>query len=81
MEKRFKFKCWKCKRTYTLFCEITDEQKLIVGCPYCNAEGVVALDPYRRPKPIDVHKGVGGESSLEIDELDLPDTLPTQEPE
>jgi DNA-directed RNA polymerase subunit RPC12/RpoP len=81
MKKRFEFKCWNCHRTYTLFREITDEQVLAVACPYCSKEGVVALEPYRRPKPIDVHKGVGNKPSLEIDELDLPDILPTQKPE
>jgi len=81
MGERFTFECWNCNRNYTLFREITEEQTLIVACPFCGKEGVVALDPYRRPKPIDVHKGVGGESSLEIDELDLPDILPTQKPE
>ena len=41
MKKRLKFKCWHCERTYSLFREITDEQKITIACPYCNKEGVV----------------------------------------
>jgi DNA-directed RNA polymerase subunit RPC12/RpoP len=76
MEKRFEFKCWKCERTYTLFREITDEQELIVACPFCNAEGVVDLKPFRK-KVETVLKGIERKQDLG-DELQLPNILPTQ---
>jgi len=78
MKKRFTFKCWNCPKTYTLFREISTEQVLTVACPFCNAEGVVNLKPYPKKKMI-----VRGESDVEqkIEELELPDILPTQKPE
>lgn len=80
MKKRFTFKCWneKCKRTYTLFKEITKEQELIVACPFCHTEAVVDLSPYPKKKVIIAVRGEG-ESEQEIEELDLPDILPTRE--
>jgi DNA-directed RNA polymerase subunit RPC12/RpoP len=80
MKKRFKFKCWKCHRTYTLFREITDQQKLIVGCPYCNQEAVVDLDPFRK-KIIPVQKGDAGNDEAIGYEYQLPEVLPTQKSE
>ncbi len=74
--KRLKFKCWNCNRNYSLWREITEEQVLAVACPYCNADGVVDLKPYRK-ETITVLKGKPPEKSLG-DELVLPDILPTQ---
>jgi len=81
MKKRFQFKCWNCPRTYTLFREITDEQELIVACPYCTAEGVVKLDPFRKKKPISLVRGEQTAEASLGDELQLPDILPTQKRE
>lgn len=80
MEKRFEFKCWKCERTYTLFREITNQQELFVGCPYCNTEGVVKLDPFRKQTKTVLRGKNAAEASLG-DELQLPDILPTQKRE
>ncbi len=80
MKKRFTFKCWKCDQTYTLFREITDEQQLFVGCPFCNAEAVVDLKPFRKEKKTIFRGESENEQSLGI-ELDLPDILPTEKPE
>jgi len=91
MKKRFTFKCWNCNRTYTLQREITDQQVLTVACPYCNSEGVVDLDPYRKEiknvmKNITVMRDVSSDDSIDEstnaeEELDLPDILPTHKPE
>ena len=78
MKKRFTFKCWNCPGTYTLYREITDQQKIIVACPYCGAEGVVDLSPY--PPVKEVLRGVGNEEII-LWERQLPDVLPTQPPE
>jgi DNA-directed RNA polymerase subunit RPC12/RpoP len=83
MKKRFTFKCWNCNRTYNLLREITNDQVLAVACPYCNSEGVVDLDPFRK-KPEKVMRSatyVPGKSTDLGEELDLPDILPTQKPE
>lgn len=80
MKKRFTFKCWNCSKTYTLFREITDEQKLSVACPYCNAEGVVDLKPYLKKKKTVMRGENDTEQSLG-EELDLPDILQSQKPE
>lgn len=80
MKKRFTFQCWNCLRTYTLFREITKEQKITVACPYCNQEAVVDLTPFRKEK-ISVLKGAGGQEQPLGEELELPEIIPTQKPE
>lgn len=77
MKKRFTFKCWSCSRKYTIFREITKDQEVIVACPYCHAEAVVDLSPYPRKKA--VLRGEGN-TVQEIEELDLPEILPTRKP-
>lgn len=79
MKQRYTFQCWNCPRTYTLFREITKLQTLVVGCPYCNAEAVVDLAPFKKQiKQV----ARGGAQEQELGEaLSLPDVLPTQKPE
>jgi DNA-directed RNA polymerase subunit RPC12/RpoP len=82
MKKRFTFKCWNedCKRTYTLFKEITKEQELIVACPYCNAEAVVKLEPFKKKKQT-VLRGTGDDEQSIVFEYDFPEVFPTEEPQ
>lgn len=80
MKKRLTFKCWECKRTYTLFCEITDEQKITVGCPYCNKEAVVDLKPFRREKKTVLRAQSDHEQSIGF-ELQLPEIINTRQKE
>jgi DNA-directed RNA polymerase subunit RPC12/RpoP len=75
MRKRFTFQCWNCKKTYTLFRQITKGQVIIVACPYCNREAVFDPNPYPSQKV--VLKAVEG-TETETEELLLPDVLPTQ---
>lgn len=79
MEKRFDFKCWNCKKNYSLYIDISPEQTVIVACPYCGAEGVVDLQPFlKQKKSIFKSEAIpGGEPEFE---LVLPDVLPTQKP-
>ena len=80
MEDRFTFKCWNCNKDYTLFREITDQQELIVACPYCGEEGVVDLNPYRKTV-MTVVKSVEAKEQSRGQELDLPEVLPTHKPD
>ncbi len=80
MKKRFTFQCWECKKNYTLFKEITHEQELIVQCPFCNAEAVVKLNPFRREKKTVLRGGGDDEQSVGL-EYDFPNVIPTQKPE
>ena len=80
MKKRLAFKCWNCKRKYTLFKEITDEQTLIVPCPFCNEEAIVKLEPYKRDVK-SVLKGEADEDQSIGYEYDFPEVIPTQKPE
>ena len=80
MEKRFKFMCWNCQREYTLFKEITSQQELIVPCPFCNAEAVVKLQPYRKQKKSLLRGDAGNEVAAGY-EYQFPDVIPTQKPE
>jgi hypothetical protein len=79
MTKRFTFQCWNCDKTYTLFREIGEDQKLIVACPYCDKEAVVDLTPFwKRKTTIRVVRGEGEGKSVVSSELELPEILPTQ---
>jgi hypothetical protein len=60
---------------------ITDQQKLVVACPYCNAEAVVDLDPYRREIIPILKANEGTDVQSPGYEYRLSDTLPTQKPE
>ncbi len=80
MKKRFTFKCWNCKRKYTLFKEITDQQVLIVPCPFCDEEAVVKLDPFKKEiKPV-LKRETDGDQSVGY-EYQFPEVIPTQKPE
>lgn len=79
MKKRLAFKCWNCKRSYTLFKEITEEQELIVPCPYCNAEAVVKLEPFKKKTIPTLRKAGDDEQSIGY-EYDFPAVIPTQKP-
>ena len=76
MKKRFTFECWNCRKTYTLFREITDQQSIIVACPFCGAEGVVDLRPY--PPVTEALRGDGDD--IAVAERQWPDVFPTQPP-
>jgi DNA-directed RNA polymerase subunit RPC12/RpoP len=70
MIKRYKLQCWNCPKVYFRSLEITDQEEIIVACPYCNAEAVVDLRPYRK-KIVSVMRG-------DDEQIKLPDVLPTK---
>jgi DNA-directed RNA polymerase subunit RPC12/RpoP len=79
MEKRLTFKCWKCKKTYSLLREIGEgNPQLSVACPFCGAEGIADLDPFR--KKVDAIFKDASPQNITVGETvyDLPDVLPTQ---
>ena len=80
MKKRFVFKCWNCGKNYSLFKEISEEQELIVECPYCNKEAVVMLEPFKKKTTV-VMRDVGDEDPAIGYEYDFPEVIPTQQPE
>jgi len=80
MEDRFTFQCWSCKRNYTLWKEITVEQELIVQCPYCSAEAIVKLEPFKKVTKT-VMRGAGDDEQSIGHEYDFPAVIPTQKPE
>lgn len=80
MKKRFKFKCWNCHRQYTLFKEISDEQNLIVPCPFCSVEAVVKLDLYRKETKSVLKRETEDDHSIGF-EYAFPEVIPTRKPE
>jgi DNA-directed RNA polymerase subunit RPC12/RpoP len=77
MEKRLTFRCWNCKRKYSLYKEITNQQELIVACPFCNKEAVVKLEPHRKEKHSVLKGNAGSDQALGY-EYQFPDVIPTQ---
>jgi hypothetical protein len=80
MKKRLSFKCWNCRRKYSLFSEITNQQELIVPCPFCDAEAVVQLEPFKKERK-SVLKGDGDADQSTGYEYQFPEVIPTQKPE
>lgn len=77
---RLKFKCWNCHRNYTLMpSQMTKEQELIVPCPFCGAEAVVKLEPFKK-KIIPVNKSTNDDEQAVGYEYVFPDVIPTEEP-
>jgi hypothetical protein len=83
MKKRLCFKCWNCGKEYTLFKPVAGGQVMIVACPFCNLEGVVNLEPYKKKKvqlmrslasPVQA-VGTGDQPA----EMVFPEVIPTQE--
>jgi hypothetical protein len=79
MNKRLKLQCWNCPKAFFSPVEITVEQEIIVSCPYCRAEAVVNLKPYRKKntmvmKHIDLHNI----SNDDDQEFQFPDVIPTK---
>ncbi|PWH15874.1 MAG: hypothetical protein DDG60_05090 [Anaerolineae bacterium] len=58
MKKRLTFRCGKCTRPFSFTKELTDEQELLFTCPFCDAELVLRLEPFRKKK-ITVLRGEG----------------------
>lgn len=77
MMKRLIFKCWNCKKEYSLFKEITSQQALIVPCPFCNEQAVVKLEPYKQEK-ISVLRGDEAGGQALVYEYQFPEVIPTQ---
>jgi DNA-directed RNA polymerase subunit RPC12/RpoP len=77
MEKQFRFQCWNCSKIYALVHEIKDEQKNLVVCPYCKAEGVVDLAHIGGKKKIVFRGKENDETSSSLKHQD-PEILPTQ---
>ena len=75
MKKRLKFRCWNCKKVYSIYREVDLEQKMIVGCPFCDAEAVVDFTP---EEPTDVLRNMSiHERSSDVVGR-LPEILPTK---
>jgi hypothetical protein len=79
MTKRFKFQCWSCPKVYFQALEITDQQELIVACPYCRAEAVVNLQPYDK-KPKTLLKREKGNETPSQEGFQFPEIFPTRKP-
>ena len=84
MKKRQKFNCWNCHRNFSLLLEITDQQTLIMPCPFCAAECVAELTPHYKKETMrggiaSATPRTSSPQGNDMEELDLPDVLPTQQ--
>lgn len=62
-----------------MFKEITSQQELIVPCPYCKAEAVVKLEPYRQEKKSILRGDAEGDQAIGY-EYHFPEVIPTRKP-
>lgn len=82
MTKRFKFQCWSCPKVYFQSLEITDQQEIIIACPYCRAEAVVNLQPYYKKLKTVLKREEDDETPREESEerFQFPEIFPTRKP-
>jgi DNA-directed RNA polymerase subunit RPC12/RpoP len=79
MVKRYKFQCWNCPKVYFQSLEITDQQEIIVACPYCRSEAVVNLRPYRKKTRTVFRREEDSDRESE-EEFQSPEIFPTRKP-
>ncbi len=77
MAKRLYFICWNCKRYFSIFKDITSQQKLVVPCPFCEKKCLVNLPTYRQ-KVKTIIRGDEVADSDEMYEYIFPDKIPTE---
>lgn len=77
MKKRLTFQCGKCKRNFSFQQEITEEQELLFTCPYCGAELVLKLEPFKKRKKTTV-RGEGNDAASSEWEYIFPDVIQTE---
>ena len=75
--KRLKFKCWKCERDYELTLELKGKPTLNVACPFCEAEAVVELAPFRSTVDT-IYRNGSSEKKTIGEEWAFPDVIPTE---
>lgn len=79
-KRRLQFKCWKCDEEFGMTREIVGHPKLRVECPFCEAECVTDLAPYRT-EPDKIFRGSEPRRAEQTETvLNLPDVLPTRQP-
>ena len=80
--KRYKFRCWKCRKEYFGPLEITGQQKVIVTCPYCHMQAVVNLQPYYKELRIVLKREEYNATDIQREEgFQPPEIFPTLKPE
>lgn len=80
MIKRLTFKCWHCQRDYSLLFDLEGKPKLRVECPFCGQEGIADLNPYWE-ESVEVFRSGEPKGESVGATLNLPDVIPTTQPE
>lgn len=75
MKKRLTFKCGKCLRNFSFQKEITAEQEWFFTCPFCGTELLLKLEPFKKKKPTNVHRGEGTEGDSAEWEYVFPEVI------
>lgn len=75
-KQRLTFKCGKCTRNFSFQKEITAEQEWFFTCPYCGAELLLKLEPFKKKKPMNIHRGAETENESTEWEYVFPEVIP-----
>lgn len=78
MLKRIKMNCWHCQESFELTLEITGSPCYQRRCPYCSANCIIDLNPYRSTT-VEIQKG-GISVDPGVEQLNIPDIVPTNKP-
>lgn len=76
MEHRLIFKCWNCKRNYSLARELEGQLQLSIACPFCYKEGIVDLNLYLKSST-EVFKSAPPHQNHAYQALNLPEIIQT----
>ncbi len=78
MRKRLNLQCWQCNQAFELTLNIVGQPLFSKECPYCHAQCIIDLDPYRQSTTEILR---GAEIDPEKEELILPTQIPTTKPD
>lgn len=78
MLKRIKMTCWQCQDNFELTLELQSSPRYQRECPYCGANCIIDLNPYR--STIVENLKDGQEFDPQIEQLNIPPLVPTTQP-
>ncbi|MGH8476605.1 MAG: hypothetical protein ACRER2_12675 [Methylococcales bacterium] len=80
MNRRLKFRCWKCERDFSLLVEIDEYPDILTECPYCSEEVLIELAPYRDKKTTVFKSHSDAEREQAVGNA-FPEIIPTRKPD
>ncbi|MGD9209435.1 MAG: hypothetical protein PVI90_01600 [Desulfobacteraceae bacterium] len=76
MEQRRIFRCWNCRRNFSLSRELEGQLQIEIVCPFCYKEGLVNLNNYLEPC-VEAFNTASTHNTQTYHSLNLPEVIHT----